>query len=295
MKKGRCIEVSLFRKKISSTIKQKKSLSKQERQAGFLNNGKEAPLCTCRKASYTLEAAVVFPFVAAFLTILLFLFRVLQVETSVQEALVYAGRNTAAVSTATSSDAAALLAAKGFFEKEIADDSQIKKYVKGGRAGILLVESEVTDEYIDLRATYQVNIPIGIFSIKGIHLVSESRNRRWNGRIEGKEKQEDPLVYYTPTGKVYHLSKACPYLDLSIRGVEFKAIRELRNKNDHKYCSCSRCAAEILPNAIVYITDYGTNYHADLNCSGLKRTIYEISLSKAGNRKACSKCGAESK
>lgn len=283
--------MSLFRKKTHSYYTNKmKSLSKQNNHAVFLYQGKGTPVCTRRKASYTLEAAVVIPLVTAFLTVLLFFFRVLQVEASIQEALVYAGRNAAVVSTATSSDAAALLTATGFFEKEIADDSYVKRYVMGGRAGILLAESKVSGEYIDLRAVYQVKVPIGFFSVNAINLVSESSSRRWTGRDEGEE-QKDPTVYYTPTGKVYHLSRNCPYLDLSIRSVGIGEIGGLRNKNGHKYYKCSRCVAKNSSTSTVYITDYGTNYHAKLDCSALKRTVYRAALSEMQGRSACKKCG----
>ena len=37
---------------------------------------------------------------------------------------------------------------------------------------------------------------------------------------------------------------------------------------------------------------YGTCYHSDLACSGLKRTIYLILLEETGGKRACGKCGA---
>lgn len=35
----------------------------------------------------------------------------------------------------------------------------------------------------------------------------------------------------------------------------------------------------------VFITDQGNRFHYDLNCGGIKRTIYMIRLSEVGNRK----------
>lgn len=40
----------------------------------------------------------------------------------------------------------------------------------------------------------------------------------------------------------------------------------------------------------VFITDQGNRFHYDLNCGGIKRTIYMIRLSEVGNRKKCSRC-----
>ena len=41
----------------------------------------------------------------------------------------------------------------------------------------------------------------------------------------------------------------------------------------------------------IYITSQGNRYHTQLNCSGLKRTIYTVPLSQTGGRGRCSKCG----
>ena len=55
----------------------------------------KASLCSFFKGSYTLEAAVIIPVAAVFFLTLLFFFRVLQIQTEVQEALNYASRKTA--------------------------------------------------------------------------------------------------------------------------------------------------------------------------------------------------------
>ena len=52
----------------------------------------KASLCSFFKGSYTLEAAVIIPVAAVFFLTLLFFFRVLQIQTEVQEALNYASR-----------------------------------------------------------------------------------------------------------------------------------------------------------------------------------------------------------
>lgn len=270
----------------------KKSLSRPYQQAIFLTNDNETPLCTCRKASYTLEAVVVFPLMAAFLVLLLFFFRMMQVETKVQSALIYAGRSAAVISSVTSSDAAALAAAKAIFDKEVADDLYVRKYVQGKSMGIVLTESKVSDTYIGLRATYRVKYPIGIFGTKVFTLVAESKNRRWNGKEEGNEKADyDGYVYCTPNGTVYHLKKDCAYLDLSIHSTAYSNITSIRNKNGHKYNACSRCVDKDKTNSVVYITDYGTCFHLVLSCSGLKRTVYKVKWAEVSDKKACSKCG----
>ena len=49
-------------------------------------------------------------------------------------------------------------------------------------------------------------------------------------------------------------------------------------------------AEKIKEKNTVFITDQGNRFHYDLNCGGIKRTIYMIRLSEVGNRKKCSRC-----
>ena len=83
---------------------QNKSLPKYRKA----NCCKKAFLHIRSKGSYTLEMAVVLPLVTAFMVSILFFFRVLQVQTQVQEALVYASRQTAAQASIGDSSAALL-------------------------------------------------------------------------------------------------------------------------------------------------------------------------------------------
>ena len=250
-----------------------------------LYNG--TPLCI-RDGSYTVEAAVVIPLVTVFLVTILFFFRVLQVQTDIQKSLTYAGRK-CAVDSCFLPDAAVLVTAKGYFVSDVKDSDAVSRYVTKGAVGISLASSRVKGDYIELCAVCRVKFPVNIFSLGDIKLVVGSKNRRWTGRDENANDSAS-VVYCTPTGKAYHKSKACPYLDLSIRGVKFEEISGLRNKNGHKYYECSKCAAKITNGNLVYITNYGTAYHASLGCQELKRTVYELPISMVGGRHACPKC-----
>lgn len=252
---------------------------------------KEALLCTRPKGSYTVEAAVILPLVAAFLSFFLFFFRVMQVEYRVQEALVYAGRQTAAYSGDSTSGAVSLALAVGYFQKEIADDEYIDEFVQNGNLGIVVTAPNTDEGYLYLRATYKVKFPIGYFSFNGIGLTAETRHRIWSGSTLAKTASEDPVVYYTETGTVYHTTLSCTYLNLSISMCSAEDVDSRRNKSGGKYTACSLCAEGEACDGIVYITDYGTVYHTSVSCSGLKRTIYTVKLSEAGSRRACSKCG----
>lgn len=146
---------------------------------------------------------------------------------------------------------------------------------------------------LDIVVNYTYNIPFLPTSISNVKFVQRSKTHVWTGReiklgigSSGTKKQ---TVYVTQTGTVYHTSKTCPYLDLSISLVSYKQIDSLRNKLGGKYYKCSECAKYGKPD-MVYITDYGTKWHTSADCSGLKRTIIEKDISEVGDMHECSKC-----
>lgn len=146
--------------------------------------------------------------------------------------------------------------------------------------------------YVELNADYTIRLPIGFFNEKGVRVSQTSKSRMWTGDADSNCGQNEDYVYVTEHGTVYHRNRECNYLDLTIRAVNYADVGAKRNKNEHKYYACSSCVAEKMWLSNVYITDYGTCYHASLGCSGLKRTIYLIPISEVGGKGACSKCGS---
>lgn len=254
------------------------------------NKCKEISSCTFVKGSYTLEAAVIFPLVAGFLVSILFFFRVLQIGTSVQCALTYAGRMTAVEASMIDEQAALLVSAEGFFRSKISSDKNINDYVSGGTNGITLINSKLSGNDIKLTAKYTVKLPIGFFNVTGVSIVQNSCCRKWTGKYSNQSEQ-DIYVYYTDSGTVYHLTTSCTYLDLSIHGIEKAKIQGSRNKNGAKYSACTYCAAKKSTSNIYFITDYGTKYHSTCACKNLKRTVHMVKKSEVGGMPACSKCG----
>lgn len=254
-----------------------------------INYCKKAFLYTRCKGSYTLEMAVVLPLVAAFLVSILFFFRVLQVQTQVQEALVYASRKTAAQAGTITSSPALLAVAEGHFRKEVQQHKEYQRYISKNTGGVSLLLSELDGPQITIRADYYIKMPIAFFRRNGLHITQSSTSRKWTG--DRDLWTETDYVYVTEHGSVYHCSRSCNYLDLSIRSVEYAKIGTLRNKNEHKYYGCEQCVAKNKAPQSVFVTDYGTAYHSRLSCSGLKRTVYLIPIEEVGAKKPCSKCG----
>lgn len=147
------------------------------------------------------------------------------------------------------------------------------------------------DECIDLIFPYKAEPFFSVVGFSDFVMFSRMRTRAWTGYdVESANtEEEEELVYITEYGKVYHLTKSCSFLRLSIRAVNVNQVEKLRNADGSCFYICEECGDKC--SNIVFITSYGNRYHGTLQCRGLKRTIQEIPLSEAGDRTACKKCG----
>lgn len=236
------------------------------------------------------------PMLACFFVSILFFFRVLQVELQVERAMVDAGQTLAAYGTGdrkSAGKAVSLVALKIAVMKELADKEETARYVTGGAAGVSLLASKVEADFIDIRAAFRVEAPVRLFGKRGIKIERRVRCRKWTGWNRENDNGEDEIwVYVAETGTVYHRSRECSHLRLSVTAVSKNRVGEKRNENGGKYHECERCAEKNRGQSTVYITGQGDRYHYDLQCSGIKRTISMIRLSEVGERSPCSRCGS---
>lgn len=257
--------------------------------------GQEASYYAYLGGSMTLETVVVMPLFICFMVFFLFLFRVLQVQECMEEALMYASRILAVECYQESAEnqktetelfvRAGLVLASGLEKSNCP-----MGFVRGGMGGVSLLSSELTGDDILLRASYEMKLPITVFGACSYHFVQCAQSRKWIGDTTlGDGSGEEAWVYITPNGRVYHLTRTCSYLDLSIRAVAKTSVGGLRNASGGKYKHCENCGSS--GSSTVYVTDYGDRYHGSLTCSGLKRTIYMVKISEVGGRGVCSKCG----
>lgn len=163
-------------------------------------------------------------------------------------------------------------------------------------ANMLLSSFLKEDEMIDLALTYQVASPVGMISLPGTFFIQRAQVRAWTGRVPpssgdstGESEESAQLVYVTATGSVYHKDADCTHLKLSIQSVWMSQLDKCRNNNGGIYHACEKCGKNA--GNVVYITKEGNRYHSSLECSGLKRTVSQITLEEAGEMRACSKCG----
>ncbi len=151
------------------------------------------------------------------------------------------------------------------------------------------------EDVIDLVMTYQMKPVFGGITIPGVFFLQRGSVRGWTGRSgsggsaeasSGKTKGQ--TVYVTDQGSVYHMDANCSHIRLSIQLVETDSVRTLRNSNGEKYHACEKCGKNA--GGQVYITEDGNRYHSSLECSGLKRSVHEVSIDDVGSLRACSRC-----
>lgn len=241
-------------------------------------------------ASVTIEAALAVPVFFFALVCLIYLLELMAIGTAVRSGLQYAGKQAAKEAYAApllqpSSLEADVVESIGAYRLE-------RSLIEGGSGGIHCDSSWMSmgTGIGQITASYQLRIPIPIFSLPLIEYEETMRIKGWTGYEKGGfGKEEDETVYVTETGLVYHKDYHCTYLDLSIRMVQGKEISGLRNESGGRYYACEHCGGK--GGEPAYITDYGDRYHSSLSCSGLKRTVYAVPLSEVIGKGACSKCG----
>ena len=261
-----------------------------------------------RRASMTLEAAFVLPlFLFAILNIL-FAVNIIGTQSRINAALhqvgnkmAFAGYGYHAALGENIPDGLAGIAltegyARGQIVEYVGSSYLDKSCVKGGSGGLSFAGSSVMREgdMIDLRVSYRVRPFASLMGFDGFMVSQRYYGKAWTGYDASGSvsdfNEEDPMVYITETGTVYHLDRNCTYLNPKVEAVSAEGAAGRRNASGEKYAPCGFCGSAS-GGKEVYITNYGNSYHRMLNCPGLKRTIYTVPLSEVGARGRCSKCG----
>lgn len=255
------------------------------------------------RGSITIETSLVLPLFLFFCIQIISLISLIQLHSALEAALHQEVAQAAVQTYAADKLGIDLRVAGGLLEnghvrtrvieragREYLDRSMID----GGSNGIhiLLTGEEDEQDTVDVILFYRVKPSWNLLGFQGFTMANRCRMKAWTGyRIEedslaGEGTEE--LVYITETGSVYHKSRNCSHLALSTRAVATDSLSVLRNEDGGKYYPCEHCGEG--NGSVVFLTDQGNRYHRSLGCSGLKRTIYTVSISETGGRGACSRC-----
>ena len=277
-------------------------------------SAKEMPFyASFAKASYTIEAAIIIPLFISLMVFGMFTFRLMQVQSGIQQSLDNASR-TMAVSlgnvsntgesnvdvnpeeeeTTVSgelSEAGLLASTIALAGVEVAKHDVPIEFIDGGAAGINFLESSAKGNYIDLKVSYRMTFPVGLLGKFSFNVTQRSRNRKWVGYDKSENETDGTYVYVTEHGQVYHTNYYCTYLNPSVHRIPKNDVKSMRNKGGAIYYKCERCK-NVKANGFLYITDYGTAYHNDVNCTEIKHNIKKVLLEEVKDKmKPCSKCG----
>jgi hypothetical protein len=256
----------------------------------------------------TLEAAFVLPFFMFAIINILFAVSIIGTQSRVNAALHQVGNKMAfagytcegtVLGSIPDSLAGVLIStayAKSQVVKYIGSSYLEQSCIVNGVSGISFEDSSVmqSGDIIDLQVSYQVKPFTSLMGFEKFAMTQRYYGRAWTGydvtRGVSDESAEDPMVYITETGTVYHGNRNCVYLNPSVTSLPRESVDGSRNQSGGKYYPCEMCGAGA-DSGEVYVTSQGNRYHTRLNCSGLKRTIYTVPLSEVGGRGRCSKCG----
>lgn len=253
------------------------------------------------KGSFTIEASIILPLFMAFMMFMLYFMRIVMVEEGVQQALNKSVREVAAATTSYTEHKGAVATTSAIAKTHIhlKDDPFIDKFVTLGNWAIVYTDNDYEDNYVTIIANYNIGFPINFFGRINTHVTQSARSRMWVGddpnedvQPSANEEEDSDYVYVCETGVVYHDSRECAYLELSIRMVPGNTLSSERNKDGKKYYPCSKCKPGNVGSGNYYVTDYGTVYHNSLSCSGLKRTVSVVKKEEAiaSGKGGCSKC-----
>lgn len=249
-----------------------------------------ASACSPVRASMTVEASLACPLFFFAVLALIYLLEIRAIRISVRCGAQAVCQETAEQMYTVPAVLTGSLESR--IAEQIGEERLDASVIVGGSSGLDCsgtFVSPVTGE-IWFDVTYQVKLPFPEILVPAVTCRDAFRIKGWTGYVKSAlEDLSGQSVYVTANGSVYHTNLECTYLDLSIRMVDMEAVAQLRNLDGGKYYPCEKCMGET--QGRVYITQQGDRYHSSLACSGLKRSIYAISIEETGGREPCSRCG----
>ncbi|MDD2957337.1 MAG: pilus assembly protein [Lachnospiraceae bacterium] len=252
-----------------------------------------------RKASLTVEAAMILPVFFICMIALLQFGKAMETASRFSSALAETAErmaiNTYAYENGEDGNLVTGVLSAAYAGGQVKSKSGDMSSVKN--VNFLLSSFLKEDKMVDIVLTYRVKAPVGGIKIPGPFFLQKGSVRAWVGRSgsggegEGTDGKAETgqKVFVTEHGKVYHTDINCTYIKLSLKQVDKDSVKRLRNNSGEKYHSCEICGKKAGNN--VYITGEGNRYHSSLACRGLKRTVQEVSMEEIGTMRPCSKCG----
>lgn len=167
--------------------------------------------------------------------------------------------------------------------------------VHGGADGVSFRQSEILEgDTVTLIADYRMDALFLPEWFSSFRMINRVCLRKWTGYDPAAGAATDPaaqrIVYIAEHGEVYHGSRNCYHLNVTIRQTDEERLGGERNENGGKYTACELCG-DRRQSGVFYVSEDGTRYHTTAACSGLRRTVRAVPLSEIGSRTPCHNCG----
>lgn len=174
------------------------------------------------------------------------------------------------------------------FRTFLGENDRVERYVVGGRNGILLEGNPILDQegFICLGVRYLVHIQAPLLRRIRIPVRAQIRQKAYLGYLESEGMDGREYVYVAEYSTVYHLSRSCSHLKLTI----YTVLPSDLKKNYPGLRTCEHCGEQEAD--VYYITPTGDCYHTTRECSGLKRTVRRVLKSEVPGYAPCSGCGS---
>lgn len=255
------------------------------------------------RGSATVEAAIVMPLFIYAVAAVIYMMQIMMIKQDMNTAMYNTVRTMSKYSyvynkLSDSDKEVSAITAYGTLLSYLGVDYAKNNHIVGGNAGIVMLGTKVLgkDADISVKVTYSVKNPLDVFGIGIVPITQTYSVQGWVGdegvSSELKDSKEEKAVYITLYGEVYHTNEDCAYIELSVVSILASGLYEARNLGGGKFYACELCMDNVKLQAAseVYITEYGDRYHSSRECSGIKRTIIKVPLSKVEERQLCKKC-----
>ncbi|MBE5922859.1 MAG: hypothetical protein E7271_00135 [Lachnospiraceae bacterium] len=169
------------------------------------------------------------------------------------------------------------------FQKYIEDEKVVDKVVAGGRRGIIVTTlPDTADKKVFIaNASYIVNVSVPVIGSFAMPRNIKVKQKAFLGYGKGDVDEADYYVYVTPNESVYHLSRGCSHLNISIQ-----------ERSSHGSLKpCAFCMNKKKDKGKFYVAKTGDVYHTNPDCLGLKRTVMRVRKSSVAGLGPCSRCG----
>lgn len=158
------------------------------------------------------------------------------------------------------------------------------------------------NEDLDFHVRYKIRVPFLPEAFSVIEMEQAFTARAFTGNEnfesafnkkdsdESEETDEGEKVYVTKTGKRYHLSENCNYIDVKLKAKTFGEV-----EGEKRPCAVCGTKSVLTALSIIYTTDKSDIYHTTTSCKTIKRDVRTLMLEDAISQgyTPCKKCGGE--